>query len=64
MLDPNKSYVANMYFNGSPWDYKTRMEGNPFAQGSYTGVVLYNRDKNQWVVRHNYMELLCNYVSP
>lgn len=54
MLDPNKSYVANMYFNGSPWDYKTRMEGNSFAQGSHTGVVLYNKDKNQWVVRHNY----------
>ena len=52
MLDPKQAYVANMYYSGSPWDYKARKDGNSFAQGTHTGVVVHNG--KDWVVRHNF----------
>lgn len=52
MLNPNQVYVANMYYSGSPWDYKARKDGNSFSQGTHTGLLVHT--KNGWVVRHNY----------
>lgn len=52
MLDKNKQYVVNMYFSGSPWDYKARSDGNSYSQGTHTGVLLFNG--NKWVVKHNF----------
>lgn len=51
-LDKSQVYVANMYYSGSPWDYKSRSEGNSWSQGTHTGLVVHNGDK--WVVRHNF----------
>ena len=50
-LNPKQSYVANMYVNLSPWDYKSR-KGNSYSQGTHTGVLLHNG--KDWVVRHNF----------
>lgn len=40
MLDPNQVYVVNMYYKGSPWDYKSRNEGNSYSQGTHTGILI------------------------
>ena len=52
-LNKNQVYVVNMYYTGSPWDYKSR-NGNQFSQGTHTGLVVFDRDKNKWIVRHNF----------
>lgn len=52
ILNPNQVYVVNMYYAGSPWDYKSRTEVNSWSQGTHTGLLVHNGDK--WVVRHNF----------
>ena len=52
MLDPNQVYVVNMYYSGSPWDYKSRNEGHQWSEGTHTGLAVHTN--NGWVVRHNF----------
>ncbi|MBO4850668.1 MAG: hypothetical protein J5529_07160 [Prevotella sp.] len=51
-LDKSQTYVVNMYYAGSPWDYKSRSKGNSWSEGTHTGLLVYNG--NKWVVRHNF----------
>lgn len=53
MLDRNQVYVANMYYNGSPFQEQAYNEGKDNITGTHTGYVRFNPDTNRWEVTHN-----------
>lgn len=53
MLDRNQVYVANMYYNGSPFQEQAYNEGKDNITGTHTGYIKFNPDTNNWEVTHN-----------
>lgn len=53
MLDRNQVYIANMYYNGSPFQKQAYDEGRDNITGTHTGYVRFNPDTNSWEVTHN-----------
>ena len=53
MLDRRQIYIANMYYNGSPFQEQAYNEGKDNITGTHTGYVKFNPDTNSWEVTHN-----------
>ena len=52
-LDKNKTYLVNMYYNGSPQTENAWRNGTNGTTGTHTGNLYWNPETNSWRVAHN-----------
>lgn len=52
-LDPNKVYMVNMFYKGSPSRRQAWQEAIGGTTGTHTGNLYFNKDTNKWHVSHN-----------
>ena len=52
-LDKNKTYLVNMYYNGSPQTENAWRNGTGGTTGTHTGNLYWNPETNSWRVAHN-----------
>lgn len=52
-LDPNKVYMVNMFYKGSPARRQAWQEAIGGTTGTHTGNLYFNKDTNRWHVSHN-----------
>lgn len=55
-LNPNQTYVVNLYYNKSPYIldfYKETVKDNTNTYGTHVGHLYFDKDQNDWVVEHN-----------
>ena len=52
-LDPNKTYMVNMFYKGSPSRKQAWEEAIGGTTGTHTGNLYFNKDTNKWHVSHN-----------
>ena len=52
-LDKNKTYLVNMYYNGSPETENAWRNALNGTTGTHTGNLYWNPDTNSWRVAHN-----------
>lgn len=52
-LDPNKIYMVNMFYKGSPSRRQAWEEAQGGTTGTHTGNLYFNKDTNRWHVSHN-----------
>lgn len=52
-LDPNKIYMVNMFYKGSPSRKQAWEEALGGTTGTHTGNLYFNKDTNKWHVSHN-----------
>lgn len=52
-LDPNKVYMVNMFYKGSPARKQAWEEAVGGTTGTHTGNLYFNKDTNKWHVSHN-----------
>lgn len=55
-LDPDQTYVVNMYYNASPHIldfYKDAVKDKTGTYGTHVGHLYYDKNLSDWVVEHN-----------
>lgn len=55
-LDPDQTYVVNMYYNISPHIldfYKDAINDKTGTYGTHVGHLYYDKNLNDWIVEHN-----------
>lgn len=52
-LDPNKTYMVNMFYKGSPFRREAWENAEGGTTGTHTGNLYFNKDTNRWHVSHN-----------
>jgi len=52
-LDKDSMYSVGMYYMGSPSQEKAYNEGSDGATNTHTGNLMFDKNLNDWIVRHN-----------
>lgn len=52
-LDPNKTYMVNMFYKGSPSRKEAWENAEGGTTGTHTGNLYFNKDTGRWHVSHN-----------
>lgn len=52
-LDPNKTYMVNMFYKGSPARKEAWEKSEGGTTGTHTGNLYFNKDTGRWHVSHN-----------
>lgn len=52
-LDPNETYLVNMYYKGSPSYQEAWENAKSGTTGTHTGNAYYDHDRKRWMVSHN-----------
>lgn len=52
-LDPNKTYMVNMFYKGSPARREAWENAEGGTTGTHTGNLYFNKDTGRWHVSHN-----------
>ena len=53
MLDPNKTYMVNMFYKGSSYSQEAWRNGTKGLTGTHTGNLYFDRNTQRWRVSHN-----------
>ena len=52
-LNPEETYVVNMFYGGSRYQPIAYEDGRDGLAGTHTGILSYNKNKEKWYVTHN-----------